>query len=137
MTVKSIKVLKGKRIKNYKGDIIKFISKKDKVFKKFGEIYFSEIKKNKTKGWNFHKRYTCLLIVPFGKVEFLIANRLLKKTKKIILSDKNCKILQIPPKYWFCFRSLVKKSIIANILDNVHNSNETKKSNMIQSIKIK
>ena len=70
MTVKSIKVLKVKRIKNYKGDIIKFISKKDKGFKKFGEIYFSEIKKNKTKGWNFQKD-TCLLIVPLGKVEFL------------------------------------------------------------------
>ena len=49
MTVKSIKVLKGKRIKNFKGDIIKFISKKDKLFKRFGEIYFSEIKKTKLK----------------------------------------------------------------------------------------
>ena len=62
MTVKSIKFSKGKRIKNYKGDIIKFISKKNILFKKFGEIYFSEIKKNKIKGWNFHKKYTCLLI---------------------------------------------------------------------------
>ena len=75
--------------------------------------------------------------MPLGKVEFLIANPLLKKTKKIILSEKNCNILKIPPKYWFCFKSLVNKSIVANILDNVHNPNETKKSNIIQNIKIK
>ena len=47
MIVKSIKLSKGQRIKNAKGDIIKFISKKHKFYNKFGEIYFSEIKKIK------------------------------------------------------------------------------------------
>ena len=49
MTVKSFKILKNKIIKNKKGSIIKFITKKNIYFKSFGEIYFSEINANKTK----------------------------------------------------------------------------------------
>ena len=44
MTVKSIKILKNKIFKNKKGHLIKYISEKDKFFKKFGEVYFNEIK---------------------------------------------------------------------------------------------
>ena len=39
MTVKSIKA-KGKRIKNYKGDIIKFISKKIRDLKNLEKFIF-------------------------------------------------------------------------------------------------
>jgi len=137
MTVKLIKFSKGKRIKNPKGDIIKFISKKNRLFKKFGEMYFSEIKKNKVKGWNFHGKLSCMLFVPYGKVEFIIYNSFKKKMTKTILSDKNLNILNIPSKNWFCFKSLVKKSIIANILDGTHDPTEVKKSNKIRNIIIK
>ena len=58
MTVKSIKIINNKIIKNKKGDVIKFLNKKNNLFRGFGEIYFSEIKKNHTKGWNFHKKNT-------------------------------------------------------------------------------
>ena len=45
MTVKSVKISRCNLIKNKKGNIIKFISKDNKLLSKFGEIYFSEIKK--------------------------------------------------------------------------------------------
>ena len=127
MTVKLVKISKCKLIKNLKGNIIKFINKKDDLFTNFGEIYFSEIKKNKIKGWNYHKRYICLLTVPYGKVKFTIYNPLNKKKKHYILSDKNRIIMQIPPKNWFSFTSLLKKSLVVNILNNIHNPLETKK----------
>ena len=44
-----IKIISLPKIKNNKGDILKFLSKKSYFFKKFGEIYFSEINQNKTK----------------------------------------------------------------------------------------
>lgn len=137
MTVKSIKIFNGKRISNKKGDIIKFVNKKSKFFNKFGEIYFSELKKQKIKGWNYHKKYTCLITVPFGKVEFKLLKDSSKKFKKYTISEKNNLILRVPPKTWFSFKSLVKKSIVANILDNIHNPSETKKSNKIKNIFIK
>mgnify|MGYP000930972650 CR=1 FL=1 len=127
--------------KNKKGDILKYISKKDFFFKGFGEIYFSEILKNKTKGWNFHKRNTCLLIVPYGKVKFsFIDGR--KKSKsyniKVIknLSKKNLQVAVVPPGIWFSFKSITKLSLVANLLNKVHKNNETLKSNKIRNITI-
>ncbi len=50
MKVKSVKILKNRIIFNPKGNIIKIIDKNNKFFFKFGELYFSEIKKTKPKG---------------------------------------------------------------------------------------
>ena len=69
MTVRLIKIKKNKIILNKKGNIIKFIDKKTNGFRGFGEIYFSEIKKNKTKGWNTHHKFFSILSVPYGKVD--------------------------------------------------------------------
>ena len=73
MSLKKIKIIPLKISKNIKGDILKYLEKNNKYLKKFGEIYFTEIKKNKTKGWNFHKKNQCLITVPFGKVKFTFA----------------------------------------------------------------
>ena len=43
MKISGIKQLPAKCIKNNKGDLLKFISKKNLYFKSFGEIYFNEI----------------------------------------------------------------------------------------------
>ena len=64
MTAKSFKVFKNIIFKNKKGSIIKYIDKKNNFFKSFGEIYFSEIKANKTKGWNLHKNTLALSLFP-------------------------------------------------------------------------
>lgn len=130
MTAKFIKIAVGKTIKNRKGNIIKFVNFKSKLFKKFGELYFTEIKLNKKKGWNYHKKNTCLMCVPFGKVKFNIYNSKKNKIVNVILSSKNNHILQIPPQIWFSFMSLTKKSIVANVLDDIHKKSETRKKNL-------
>jgi dTDP-4-dehydrorhamnose 3,5-epimerase len=118
------------------------LSKKDKFFSGFGEVYFSEIKKNKTKGWNLHKKNTCILSVPFGSVVFnFIDGRINKKThknvKKVVLSKKNFKIIVVPPGVWFSFKSLTHISIVANCINKVHSDQETLKSDKVNNIKIK
>jgi dTDP-4-dehydrorhamnose 3,5-epimerase len=125
MIKNKIKIFKSKISHNKKGDIIKYLSKNDRFFKKFGEVYFTEIKKGKTKGWNYHKKYTCLLTVPFGKVEFIFIENDIGKKKIITISKKNHSIICVPPKIWFCFKSLDKLSIVANVIDGVHNKKET------------
>ena len=138
MTAKSIKLRKNKIIPNQKGDIIKFINKNSKNFSRFGEIYFSEVKKNKTKGWNIHYRYQCILAVPFGEVDFSFFNQKSKnkKIKKITISKKNNYSIVVPAGTWFSFRSNVKLSIVTNLLSGIHNNKETDKSNIINGIKI-
>ena len=127
MFLNKIKIIKLKISKNSKGDVLKYLTRKDKFFKKFGEIYFTEIKKNKTKGWNYHKKNSCLLAVPFGRVQFTFAKKITAKKKIISIGKKNYCIIIVPPRIWFKFRSLTKLSLVVNTINEIHNKNETLK----------
>jgi dTDP-4-dehydrorhamnose 3,5-epimerase-like enzyme len=132
MTVKKIKIFKNKVIKNKKGNIIKFVSTKNIFFKKFGEVYFNEIKYKKKKGWIKHLTNSCIIQCIVGKVKFhMIDNN--NKEKIYILKCSSGNILKIPPNIWFSFISLSKKSIIANMIENYHKDTETLKSEKIKN----
>jgi dTDP-4-dehydrorhamnose 3,5-epimerase-like enzyme len=132
MSLNGIKTIRLKVLKNPKGDLLKYINKNSKFFKKFGETYFVEIKKNYEKGWNFHKRYHCLLTVPFGKVRFTFLSNInkRKKIKVITIGKKNLSLIYVPPRIWFKFKSISKISVIANTLNGIHKKSETLKVNI-------
>ena len=136
MTVKLIKTYKIKKFKSIKGEIIKYVSKKDKYFKNFGEVYFNIIKKNQTKGWNLHKKNTCLVMCLVGKVRFHLID-LKNKEFKIVLSSTGNKILKIPPKVWFSFKSLNVDSMIVNLINDTHSDNEVQKNIKVKGYLIK
>lgn len=125
MNLSKVKIIKLKIIKNFKGDLLKYLSYKDRHFIKFGECYFSEIKKNQIKGWNYHKNNQCLITVPYGKVRFEFANNIKLKKKSITISKSNYSLIVVPPKIWFKFKSISKFSIVANIINEMHKKNET------------
>ena len=139
MTVRLIKIKKNKIILNKKGNIIKFIDKKTKGFRGFGEIYFSEIKKNKTKGWNIHYKFFSILSVPYGKVEFVFFDpeKKIKKFKKIISSKNENLSIFVPPKIWYSFKSKTKISMVVNVLNQIHDPKETGKAEIVNGVKIK
>ena len=98
MKIIGLKIFKQKVVNNKKGDILKFLSKRDFFFKKFGETYFTEVKKNKTKGWNYHKKNNCIIAVPYGKVNFWFIDGRKNsssyyKEDKIIIGKKNYKVI--------------------------------------------
>lgn len=132
--IKGIKIVNLKVIKNTSGNIIKYLSKSNSYFKKFGEVYLNEIKKNRQKGWNLHKKNSCIITVATGKVLFTISDKDFKKKSKIILDKQKPRILIIKPNLWFKFKSLDKDSIIINLIENLHDPNEIKKK-PIQNIK--
>ena len=127
MSLSKIKTIKLKISNNPKGDVLKYLTRKNKYFKKFGEVYFTEIKKNKVKGWNLHKKCWCLLAVPYGKVKFTFAENINSKKKTIIIGKKKYFIIVVPPRIWFNFMSIKKISLVVNTLNHVHNKNETLK----------
>ncbi len=136
MKINGLKKINIKIFKNKKGDLIKYLSSRDSFFKKFGEIYFSEIKKGQVKGWNLHKRYKCHLAVISGSVTFnFVDSRKNSKTflkkEKITLSKKNYAILLVPPKIWFNFTTRNKISLVVNTLNYPHLDSETKKINKL------
>ena len=57
-----------KKISHPNGDIFHAMKASDKNFLGFGETYFSSVNQNKIKGWIYHKKYWCILCVPFGQV---------------------------------------------------------------------
>ncbi len=116
-----------KVIKNSKGDIKKYLDLK--ILKKFkiSEVYFSEIKKNKIKGWNLHKKATCLLSVAFGSVKFQIMDKNFKLVKTILINKKNHKCIQIPPGMWFSFKAMTQNSVVINSTDLEHQKDNTRK----------
>ena len=114
MKIENVKIHLKKIIKNKKGKILKYISKKDKIVKSFGEVYFSYINKSQTKGWNIHKINKCFLICLHGEVlVHLIDQRKLSKSfdqeLKVKLNPINGKLLEIPPKIYFSLSAKKKK----------------------------
>ena len=71
---KVVTVFKTKAINNQKGNLYKFVDIKSNFFKGFGEIYFTEIKKNKIKGWKKHKKKFLVIKSNFrrSRVYFLL-----------------------------------------------------------------
>lgn len=116
------KIYKNKIFKTKIGRLIKFVNKDSKFFKKFGEIYFNNIKKTKKQNdWILHKNYQCLILVISGKVKFSIKNK--KKNKNLNL-DNNV-ILKINSGTWFKFSSITKNALFVNLIDGLHNPKET------------
>ena len=142
MKITGVKLINKNIIRNNKGSIFKFISSKDSYFKKFGEIYFNQINKNKTKGWILHKKTKCTLSLIYGQVIFhLIDGRKKSKTynreAKIILNEKSFKILNIPKGIWFSVKSKKKNSLIANLIEKPHSDKETIKKDRVKNYFIK
>ena len=110
-----------KKIKNINGDIVKFIDKRDKNFRGFGEIYFSFINKNKIKAWKFNKTIHSNFIVPYGKVLVVVFDKEKNYIQKDILSYRNLNSLYLPPNFFYGFMGLEEKSLIVNLINKNHN----------------
>jgi len=124
--IDKIKFFTKKIIKNPKGNIMHFIKKDDKNYINFGEVYFTWIKKNNTKGWKFHKKMHMNLTVPVGNIEFTFFDEELKKKYIFNLSEKKFGTLYVPPKIWFSFKNMSKKkdSLVVNFSNIIHKKSE-------------
>lgn len=127
MISKKLVIYNLKVIKNSKGNIKKYLDLKILKKLKISEVYFSEIKKNKIKGWNLHKKATCLLSVAYGSVKFQVRDKNFKLVKTILINNKNHKCIKIPPGMWFSFKAMTQNSVVINSTDLEHKKDETRK----------
>ena len=142
MKIIGVKKIIVQRFKNNKGDLLKFVSKKNSYFKSFGEVYFNEIKYKKKKGWIKHLKNQCILSVAFGEINIkLIDDRKKSKTydneENIILNTNKHSVLIVPPGIWFSFTTNKKKSVLVNLINSTHSDKETLKSKKIKNYYIK
>lgn len=107
--------------KNIKGDVFKFVEK-SKKFKRIDEVYFSEIKKKKIKGWKKNLTSDQFLYVVKGAVKIVLYKQNIKKkiTHFTIGEKRKYSKILIPKKYWYSFKGLFKNNLIVNALSIKH-----------------
>jgi dTDP-4-dehydrorhamnose 3,5-epimerase len=125
--INKIQFFKKKIITHPKGNIMHYIKKNDKNYLKFGEVYFTWIKKNALKAWKFHKKMHMNLTVPVGSVKFTFFDDKFKKKFIFNLSEKNFGTLYVPPKIWFSFKNTnqEKDSLVVNFSNIIHDKSES------------
>ena len=118
------------------GNVLHGMKITDHGFKGFGEAYFSTIKFGKVKAWKRHRMMTLNLIVPIGKVRFVIyddreGSVTYGMFQNIILSKQNYARLTIPPMLWLGFQGISnEENILLNIANIEHNPEESDKKNI-------
>lgn len=130
--IKGIKIKNLKIIYNSKGNILHYMRSDEKDFKGFGECYISEVLPQKIKGWKLHRVQTQNLIVPKGKIKFILYDsrkESLSKNKiqEVILGVPNdFKKLIIPSGIWYSFKCISNdKGLVINFTDIPHDPKES------------
>jgi|TARA_B110000261_G_C12872201_1_gene272840 dTDP-4-dehydrorhamnose 3,5-epimerase len=114
-----------KKIHNLRGYVFHAMKKSDIGFDGFGEAYFSTVNKNDIKGWKKHTEMTLNLVVPVGKMEFVIYNDKNQNFFHVTISQDNYQRLTISPGFWLAFRGLDEKNILLNIASIEHDPSES------------
>ena len=91
------------------GDVLHAMKNIDNGFVDFGEAYFSEIEFNKVKAWKRHTKMTLNLVVPVGRIKFVLFDDRMAgisiQFQEIKMSRENYFRLTIPPMIWVgCIR---------------------------------
>ena len=131
MSFGSVLLTKQKILPTPGGSVMHAMKLSDFGSKKFGEAYFSTVEYGFVKGWKRHKKMTLNLLVPYGKIRFVLFDEgtsadIEPRFKEFILSPQNYYRLTVPPKIWLAFQGLDKQpSLLLNLADIAHDPLET------------
>lgn len=100
-------------------------------FKGFGEAYFSLVDSQTARDWKCHSRMTLNLVVPVGKVAFLLARRVGTSWVDYhyaVLGSENYARLTVSPGWFMTFVGLGPgQSLLMNLADIVHDPDEAER----------
>ena len=113
-----------KKIHHPKGDIYHAMKKSDHGYNGFGEVYFSTINKDDIKGWKKHLKMTLNIIVPIGKIKFVVYDIKTKEFFSEVISSRNYQRLTISPGLWVAFQGMQNENILLNIASTEHDPSE-------------
>lgn len=127
--IKKIKLFNLMKIKNLKGDLQVIKKSNRDNLRNIKEIYSLWVNKNKTKGWNYHKKMTVTLVILVGKVKVVIYDPKKQIFNKFIINEKKPQMIVIPPKKYFGIKNLYSnKSLLLNLADLKHSKKEYMKT---------
>ncbi len=119
-----------RRILHPKGDVLHAMKRSAPGFVDFGEAYFSTVLPGEVKGWKRHRRVTLNLVVPVGRVRFVVHDDRAGSTTRgsfedITLDRDNYARLTVSPGLWVAFAGRdAQPSLLLNIADEEHDPAE-------------
>jgi len=120
-----------RQISHSKGDIFHALKATDESYMGFGEAYFSFIWKGEVKGWKRHTEMTLNLVVPQGKIRFVVfddreQSQTKGEYKEFFLSPDNYKRLTVAPDLWVAFQGCgPRENMLLNIASIPHDPKES------------
>jgi dTDP-4-dehydrorhamnose 3,5-epimerase len=132
--IKDVSITSLDIIETLGGNVMHAMKESDAGYVGFGEAYFSEINSNAIKAWKRHREMTLNLVVPAGKIRFVLfddregSNN---EFQEIIISRDNYCRLTVPPMVWMGFQGLSDSvSMLLNMANIKHNSAEVDTKNI-------
>jgi dTDP-4-dehydrorhamnose 3,5-epimerase len=120
-----------RRINTPGGDVLHGMKNGDAGFHGFGEVYFSVVTAGAIKGWKRHRDMTLNLLVPAGKVRFVLFEEPLDTDSKgtyeefTLCSESRYSRLTVPPGLWMAFQGLsAGLNLVANVANLSHDPRE-------------
>lgn len=119
-----------KIISDDRGCVMHMMRNDSPIYNSFGEVYFSKVYHNAVKAWKQHKEMIINLAVPVGKIKIVLYDERTNSptngiVQELFMSDKNYKLISIPPMIWTGFCGISKEtSLIANFASIPHDPNE-------------
>ncbi len=118
------------------GNVMHAMKESSAGYAGFGEAYFSQVNNGAIKAWKRHKEMTLNLMVPAGKIRFVLfddRNASNNQFQELIISSDNYCRLTVPPMIWMGFQGLSDSgSMLLNIANIEHNPHEVDKKNIEQ-----
>lgn len=128
--IEGVLLTKLKIIPGDSGDVLHAMKKTESSFLGFGEAYFSTIKKDAVKAWKRHRKMTLNLVVPCGKIKFVLYDERNNSPShgeifEITLSRNNYQRLTVPPMVWMGFKGMDNDlNMLLNIADMAHDPDD-------------
>jgi len=125
-----------KQIYHPKGDVFHGMKKSDPGFSGFGEAYFSTVHSGEVKPWKKHLRMTLNLVVPVGKIRFVMHDDRPESPTKgqslaVEIGPDNYLRLTVQPGIWMAFEGLDDgMNLLLNMADMEHDPDEVERAEL-------
>lgn len=126
VTLTNLKVIRGEN-----GDVFHALKSSESSFSRFGEAYFSSVKKGFIKGWKKHSLMTLNLVVPVGAIRFIVFDDRTnsatfgKFNEFTIGLEYEYARLTIEPNLWLAFQGVGENlNLLLNLANIEHDPSE-------------
>lgn len=125
-----------KQIHHPKGDVFHGMKKSDPGYSDFGEAYFSTVHPGDVKPWKKHLRMTLNLVVPVGRIRFVMHDdrpdsATKGQTLAVEIGPDNYQRLTVSPGIWMAFEGLDQGlNLLLNVADMEHDPDEVERADL-------